>query len=97
MGIPNKKSTDSFVKDIRKQTRRIFTAEQKILIVMEGLRAETSVAPLLEIAVYNEYYFNKEMTYIYRKHKTNDSERNCNLQVEMEQEIKYKPRFKQIF
>ena len=46
MGTSKKKSTESFVKDIRKNTRRIFTAEQKILIVMEGLRAETSVAAL---------------------------------------------------
>ena len=43
METPKKKSTEKFVKDIRKNTRRIFTAEQKILIVMEGLRAETSV------------------------------------------------------
>ena len=46
METPKKKSTEKFVKDIRKNTRRIFTAEQKILIVMEGLRAETSVAEL---------------------------------------------------
>lgn len=35
MGTPKKKSAESFVKDIRNNTRRIFTAEQKILIVME--------------------------------------------------------------
>ncbi len=46
METPKKKSTEKFVKDIRKNTRRIFTAEQKILIVMEGLRAETSVVEL---------------------------------------------------
>ncbi|WP_139423878.1 transposase [Chryseobacterium mulctrae] len=46
METPKKKSSEKFIKDIRKNTRRIFTAEQKILIVMEGLRAETSVAEL---------------------------------------------------
>lgn len=46
MATPKKKSAENFVKDIRKNTRRIFTAEQKILIVMEALRAETSVAEL---------------------------------------------------
>lgn len=30
METPKKKSTEKFVKDIRKNTRRIFTAEQKI-------------------------------------------------------------------
>jgi len=48
MATPKKKSAGNFVKDIRKNTRRIFTAEQKILIVMKALRAETSVAELCE-------------------------------------------------
>ena len=30
MGTPKKKSAESFVKDIRNNTRRIFTAELKI-------------------------------------------------------------------
>ena len=46
MGTSKKKSAETFVKDIRNNTRRIFTAEQKILIVMEALRAETSIAEL---------------------------------------------------
>lgn len=46
METPKKKNIEKFVKDIRKNSRRTFTTEQKILIVMEGLRAETSVAEL---------------------------------------------------
>ncbi|WP_242804848.1 hypothetical protein [Chryseobacterium aahli] len=49
MATPKKKPTEKFVKDIRQNTRRIFTAEQKILIVMEGLRAETFVAELITL------------------------------------------------
>ena len=63
METPKKKSTEKFVKDIRKNTRRIFTAEQKILIIMEGLRAETSVAELCRkhnIAQSQFYSWNKE-------------------------------------
>lgn len=41
-----KTSTESFVKDIRRKTRRLFTSEQKILIVMEAIRGETSVAEI---------------------------------------------------
>ena len=37
---------ENYLKDIRRKTRRIFTAEQKIFIVMEALRAETSIAKL---------------------------------------------------
>lgn len=63
METPKKKISEKFVKDIRKHTRRIFTAEQKILIVMEGLRAETSVAELCRqhnIAQSQFYSWNKE-------------------------------------
>ena len=34
---PKKSTTENFVKDIRNKTRRIFTSEQKILIVMEAI------------------------------------------------------------
>lgn len=44
MYTPKKKSTQKCMKDIRKHTRRIFSSEQKILFVMEGLLAEISVA-----------------------------------------------------
>ncbi|WP_312824201.1 helix-turn-helix domain-containing protein [Epilithonimonas sp.] len=37
METPKKKSSEKFLKDIRKNTRRIFTAEQKILIVMQAI------------------------------------------------------------
>jgi transposase len=38
---PQKKSSaENFVKDIRNRTRRIFTSEQKIFIVMEAIRGE---------------------------------------------------------
>ncbi|MFZ4260394.1 transposase, partial [Sphingobacterium sp. HJSM2_6] len=46
MGRPIKSSPENFIKDIRRKTRRIFTAEQKIMIVMEALRAEVSVSEL---------------------------------------------------
>ena len=35
---PRKPSTENLVRDIRNKTRRIFTSEQKILIVMEGIQ-----------------------------------------------------------
>ena len=37
---------ENFIKDIRRKTRRIFSSEQKILIVMEALRGEDSVAAI---------------------------------------------------
>ena len=37
---PNQSSSESLLKDIRRNTKRIFTSEQKVLIVMEGIRGE---------------------------------------------------------
>jgi len=41
-----KQSTENFIKDIRCRTRRVFSSEQKIMIVMEAQRGEHSVAEL---------------------------------------------------
>ena len=43
---PNQSSSESLLKDIRRNTKRIFTSEQKVLIVMEGIRSEHSIAEL---------------------------------------------------
>lgn len=51
-------SPESVVKKIRRQTRRKFTAEEKIRIVLEGLKGEASIAELCrrEGIVSNLYY-----------------------------------------
>lgn len=41
-----KQSAESKVKEIRRHTRKKYSAEEKIRIVIEGLRGETSVAEL---------------------------------------------------
>ena len=43
---PAKTSAERVVKDIRRQTRRHFSAEDKIRIVLDGLRGEDSIAEL---------------------------------------------------
>ena len=49
---------EAVVKEIRRQTRRKFTAEEKIRIVLEGLKGEASIAELCrrEGIVANLYY-----------------------------------------
>lgn len=58
MHIKESQSPESIVKEIRRQTRRRFTAEEKIRIVLEGLKGESSVAELCrrEGIVSNLYY-----------------------------------------
>lgn len=41
-----KQTTENFIKDVRRKTRRVFSSEQKIQIVMEAMRAEMSVAEI---------------------------------------------------
>jgi len=43
---PVKEPAEQVVKDIRRATRRQFSAEAKIRIVLEGLRGEESIAEL---------------------------------------------------
>ena len=38
--------TKQFIRDIRRNTRRKFTAEEKIRIILEGLRRETPIRDL---------------------------------------------------
>ena len=42
----SKKPAEQVVKDIRRRTRRHFSAEDKIRIVLEGLRGDDSIAEL---------------------------------------------------
>ena len=44
--VPEKASAEQVVKDIRRATRRQFSAEEKIRIVLEGVRGEESIAEL---------------------------------------------------
>jgi transposase len=44
--VPEKGPATQVVKDIRRATRRHFSAEDKIRIVLEGLRDEESIAEL---------------------------------------------------
>ena len=42
----NKQTSEAAVREIRRRTRRKFSAEEKIRIVLDGLRGEMSVAEL---------------------------------------------------
>ena len=60
---PTKVSAERVVQDIRRQTRRHFSAEDKIRIVLEGLRGEDSIAELCRregIASSQYYGWSKE-------------------------------------
>ena len=56
-------SAEKLVKDIRRKTRRKFSAEEKVRVVLEGLRGEESIAELCRregIAANLYYRWSKE-------------------------------------
>jgi transposase len=55
---PSKDSVEKVVQDIRRATRKHYSAEEKIRIVLEGLRGEDSIAELCrrEGIAQNLYY-----------------------------------------
>lgn len=60
---PGKPPAEQVIKDIRRATRRHFSAEDKIRIVLEGLRGEDSIAELCRregIASSQYYGWSKE-------------------------------------
>ncbi len=76
--IPVKDPAARVVKDIRRAMRRHFTAEDKIRIVLEGLRGEDSIAELCrrEGIVQNLYYrWSKEFLEAGKKRLAGDTAR----------------------
>lgn len=73
-----KQSASSIVRDIRRKTRRLFSAEEKIKIVLEGLRGEESVSAICRrygIHETNYYNWSKEFLEAGKKRLSGDTER----------------------
>lgn len=61
--VPGKAPAEQVLKDIRRQTRRHYSAEEKIRIVLEGLRGEENISELCRregIAASMYYGWSKE-------------------------------------
>jgi len=75
-----KQSTENFIKDVRRKTRRLFSSEQKILIVMEALRGEHSVSEICRkhsITPGMFYKWNKEFMEAGKKRLAGDTKREA--------------------
>jgi transposase len=80
--MPSKKkqSSEAAVREIRRRTRRRFSAEEKIRIVLEGLRGEESIAALCrrEGIASNLYYrWSKEFLESGKKRLAGDTVREA--------------------
>lgn len=80
MAKEEKVSAEQVVRDIRRQTRRKYNAEEKIRIVLEGLRGEESIAELCrrEGIHANLYYkWSKEFLEAGKARLTGDTKREA--------------------
>jgi transposase len=77
----NKKKAHNVIKDIKRKNYRIYSAEEKIRIVLEGLRGEESVANLCRKYGINDsiyYKWSKDFLEAGKKRLSGDTERNAN-------------------
>jgi transposase len=76
--VPGKPPAEDMIRDIRRATRRHFSAEEKIRIVLEGLRGEESIAELCRregIATSMYYGWSKEFLEAGKKRLAGDTTR----------------------
>ena len=79
--MTQKKSSEKLIRDIKRNTRRKYSAEEKIRIVIEGMRGETSIAELCrrEGIAQNLYYrWSKDFMESGRKRLDGDTMREAN-------------------
>ena len=77
----HQEAADRTIKDIRRQTRRKYTAEDKIRIVLSGLKGEDSIAELCRqegIAQSQYYSWSKEFLEAGKKRLAGDTMREAN-------------------
>ena len=78
-----KKSADSTIKDIKRQTRKLYSAKEKIRIVIEGLRGEDTIAAICRKYGINDtlyYNWSKDFLEAGKKRLSGDTDRNANSQ-----------------
>jgi transposase len=81
MARTKKKSAESIVKDIKRQTRRKFSSEEKIRIVLEGFKGEESITEICrrEGIVPGLYYrWSKDFIEAGKKRLNGDTQREAN-------------------
>ena len=79
--MTRRKTSEGLIRDIKRKTRRKFSSEEKIRIVVEGLRGETSIAELCrkEGIAQNLYYrWSKDFMESGKKRLDGDTMREAN-------------------
>lgn len=81
MGRPRKQSTTEMINEVKRRTRRSFSSEEKIKIVVEGIRGEDSVASICrKYSIHPNLYFkwSKDFMEAGKKRLSGDTVREAN-------------------
>ena len=76
-----KKSASSLISELKRKTKRTYSSEEKIRIIIEGMRGEVSVAELCRregIAQANYYKWSKDFMEARKKRLNGDTMREAN-------------------
>lgn len=79
--VGRKKSSESLIKDIKRETRKLFNAEEKIRVVIEGMRGEDTVAAICRKYGINDslyYKWSKDFLEAGKKRLNGDTDRSAN-------------------
>lgn len=91
--MAKKKSATSLIRDLKRQTRKTYSSEEKIRIIIEGMRGELSIAELCRqegISQANYYKWSKDFMEAGKKRLNGDTQREAN--TEEVQELKQENR-----
>lgn len=79
--MTKKRSASSLISELKRKTRRSFSSEEKIRIVLEGFRGETTIAELCRREGINEgsyYKWSKDFMEAGKKRLSGDTMREAN-------------------
>ena len=79
--MAKKKSTSSLISDLKRKTRKSYSSEEKIRIIIEGMRGETTIPELCRkegISQANYYKWSKDFMEAGKKRLSGDTMREAN-------------------
>ena len=76
-----KKSTSSLISELKRKTRKVYSSEEKIRIIIDGMRGETTIAELCRkegISQGNYYKWTKDFMEAGKRRLSGDTMREAN-------------------
>jgi len=96
--MTKKRSANSLISELKRKTRKLYSSEEKIRIIIEGMRGETTIAELCRregIAQANYYKWSKDFMEAGKKRLNGDTLREANT-TEVEELKKENSELKQL-